>query len=235
MKKLFLSVLFFSIAAITFAQNVAKKSSVFVDLGASLPTGDFASKNVSDEKDGLATTGFFFDLGYQYQFSKNVGAIAMFNWKINGIDKNALNYSLPTGSGGSMSITTTTWRMAAVLGGLTQSFAITKDEKLAIEFRELAGVQFSSSPEVNLSYSIPGIGSSSSKQESSDATSFSYLLGMGFKYKLSETLGLRLMADYHTSNPKFTLVSYPADAPVEYLSEQKIGTFNVGVGLVIGL
>ncbi|TKC10015.1 hypothetical protein FA048_07345 [Pedobacter polaris] len=234
MKKLLLSVLLLSSSITTFAQNNFKKSSAFIELGPSIPTGDFASKVASDEKAGLATTGFYFDLGYQYQFSKNVGAIAMFNWRINGIDKQALNYSLPTGSGGSMSVTTTTWRMASILGGLNQSFPLIKNEKLSIEFRELAGVQFSSSPEINVSYNIPGVGSSSGKQESSNATSFSYLLGLGFKYKLSNSLGLRLNADYHSSNPKFTVITYPADAPVEHKSEQKISTINVGVGLVIG-
>jgi len=234
MKKFLFSILLIYASVTIFAQAPTKKSSIFLDLGPTFSTGDFASKNASDEKDGLATAGFFFDLGYQYQFSKNVGVIAMFNWKINGIDKEALNYSLPTGSGGSLSVTTTTWRMASVLGGLTQSFALTRNEKLAIEFRELAGVQFSSSPEINANYSIPGIGTGTSKQKSSDATSFSYLLGIGFKYWLTENFGLKLMADYHSSNPKFTVITYPADAPVEHQSEQKIGTLNVGLGLVIG-
>lgn len=234
MKNLTLSFLLLLLSSVSvFAQTSSKKSSIFIDLGASFPTGDFNAKNVADEKAGLATTGFFIDLGYQYQFSKSIGAIAMFGWKTNGIDKNSLNYSLPTGSGGSMSINAEAWQMANVLAGLTQSISLTKNEKFFLEFRELAGVQFSSSPEINFNYSIPGIGSGSNKQEKSNASSFIFLLGTGFKYMLSDKIGLKLSADYMSSNPKFMVITYPADAPVEHQSEQKISSLNIGAGLVL--
>ena len=234
MKKLISSLLFLVISLASFAQSSNKKSSVFVNLGASIPVGDFALKDMYDEKSGLATTGFYFDLGYQYQFEKNFGAIAMFNWKVNGIDKQALNYTLPTGSGGSSSVSATPWKMSSFLAGFTQDLPLTKNDKLSLVFRELAGVQFTSSPEINYSYSIPGVGASSSQQESSNSTAFSYLLGMGFKYKLSDKLALKLNGDYHSSTPKFMITTYPADAPVEQEVKQNVSTFNVGVGLVIG-
>ncbi|RZL48580.1 MAG: hypothetical protein EOP00_08950 [Pedobacter sp.] len=233
MKKLLLCFLLCSFAMVVSAQS--SKSSLFLNLGPSIPTGDFSSTNSADEKAGLATTGFYFDLGYEYQFAKNVGAFAMFNLRTNGIAKDALNYSLPTGSGGSMSITATSWNMSTILGGLSQSFPIVKDEKFSIGFREAVGVQFTSSPELNINYNIPGIGASNNKQESSDATSFSYLLGLNLKYQINKRFGLKLNADYQSSNPKFTVITYPADAPVENETAQKISSLNLGLGLTIRL
>lgn len=237
MKKRLLSALLLFCSVTTFAQSTAKKSSIFIGLGPSIPIGDFASKNSSDEKDGLATTGFYFDLGYQYQFSKNVGAIAIFKWKTHGIAKEALRYAVPDGSGGRLSINAGSWKTASVLGGVIQTFALSKSENFKIEFREAAGIQFTSTPELDVNYNIPGVGSSSGKQESQSAKSFAYLLGMAFKYQLSSTLGLRLYGDFNNSNANFkaftvnsggTTVTVPS-------SKQKTGTIDVGLGLTIGL
>lgn len=237
MKKLLFSILLFSFSATVVAQTKAKKSSLFIGLGPSFPIGDFSSKNSADDKAGLAATGFYFDLGYQYQVAKNVGVITMFKWKIHGISKDALRYSLPTGSGGSLSVNTTTWKAGSILAGLTQRIPFSKSEKLSLEFREVAGVQFTSSPELNVSYSIPGLGSSSSKQESQSGTSFAYLLGLGFKYQINNTLGLRLLGDYNDSNVNFKqfTVNSGGNTITVPSSKQKTGTIDVGLGLTIGL
>ncbi|MDR6781994.1 hypothetical protein ABIE26_001517 [Pedobacter africanus] len=237
MKKLLFSALLLFCSVTIFAQSAAKKSSLFIGLGPSFPIGDFGLKKASDEKAGLAATGFYVDLGYQYQFSKVVGAIVILKGKIHGIAKDALNYTLPDGSGGSMSINTGTWKMGSVLAGLTQTFALSKSENFAIEFREAAGVQFTSTPEVNANYSIPGIGSSSGSQESQSATSFAYLAGMAFKYQLNSNLGLKLYGDFNNSNVNFK--GYTATANGATItapsSKQKTGTIDVGLGLTIGL
>lgn len=236
MKTLLLSILLFSCSVTAFAQSTAKKSSVFIGLGPSIPVGDFSGQDASDYRDGLAVTGFYVDLGYQYQFSKNIGAVAIFKGKTLGIDKEALNYTVPYGSGGSISVNAGTWRMGSILAGLTQSFALSKSEIFAIEFREAAGVQFTSSPEVSINYNIPGIGVGSSKQESQSATSFAYLLGLGFKYQLNSNLGLKLYGDYNNSNANFkeSMVANDAGSTSVPSSKQKTGTIDVGLGLTIG-
>ncbi len=136
-----------------------------------------------------------------------------------------------------MSINSTTWKMGSVLAGLTQTFALSKSENFAIEFREAACVQFTSSPEVNVSYSIPGIGSSSGSQEPQSATSFAYLVGLAFKYQLNNNLGLKLYSDFNNSNVNFK--GYTANAYGTTIAvppnKQKTGTIDVGLGLTIGL
>lgn len=237
MKRLLFSALLLFCSVSIFAQSSVKKSSLYIGLGPSFPVGDFSLKKASDERSGLAATGFYVDLGYQYQLSKMVGVIAVLKGKIHGIAKDALNYSLPDGSGGSMSISTTSWKTGTVLGGLTQTFALSKNKNFAIEFREAAGVQFTSSPEVNVSYNIPGIGSSSGNQEPQSATSFAYMAGLAFKYKLNNNLGLKLYGDFNNSNVSFkgyTATAYGTTIAVPP-NKQKTGTVDVGLGLTIGL
>jgi hypothetical protein len=236
MKKLLLSILLLSSSLIIFAQSPVNKSTVFIGLGPSFPIGDFSAKDASDEKSGLAATGFYFDLGYQYQFTENFGAIGMYKWKTHGIAKGTLNYAVPTGSGGSASVHTTNWKMGAILAGVTQTFALSQNEKFSIAFREVAGVQFTSTPALNISYNIPGIGNSSSNQESQSATSFAYLLGIGFKYQLDQTLGLKVYADLNNANVEFKefTVNSGAATVTAPSSKQKTGTIDLGLGLTIG-
>jgi opacity protein-like surface antigen len=237
MKKLLLSAFLLSSTLGVFAQTTAKKSSLAIGLGPSFAVGDFSSKTASDESAGLAITGFFIDLGYQYQFSKNVGSITLFKGKIHAIDKNAFGYTVPTGSGGSVKFDATSWKIGSILSGLTQTFPLSSGGTFSVEFRELAGVQFTSSPELNINYNIPGLGSYSGTQESQSAKSFAYLVGLGFKYQISNGLGLKLFGDYNNSNVTFKQFTITSGATTTTLpeSKQNTGTINAGVGLVIEL
>jgi len=237
MKKILLSILLFSASCTAFSQSTPGKSAVFIGLGPSLPVGQFGLKDATNEDAGMAAVGFYLDFGYQYQFSKNVGAIAMFKGKIHGLSKDALNYALPTGSGGSISIESSTWKMGSVLLGLSQRLPLIKSNAFAIEFREAAGVQFTSSPRLNVRYNIPGIGSSNVTQESQSASSFAYLLGVSFSYQLDSHLALKLYGDYNNSNVKFKDITVTTEGNTTVIAapHQKTGTIDVGLGLTIGL
>lgn len=237
MKKLLIITLLLSASLTTFSQSNYTKSSVFIGLGPSIPIGDFGIKNANDEKAGLAAVGFQLDLGYQYKFSKYVGAIAMLKGRIHGLAKEALNYSLPTGSGGSLSVDATTWKTGAVLAGLTQYIPLIKNDLFTIEFREAAGLQITASPEVDAKFNIPGVESVNANQPSESATSFAYVLGLGFHYQLNSHLGLKIYGDFNNSNVKFEDISVliGSSTPVVRPNTQKTGTIDVGVGLTIGL
>ena len=237
MKKLLIITLLLSASLTTFSQSTYTKSSAFIGLGPSIPIGDFGSKSATDEKAGLAAVGFQLDLGYQYRFSKYVGAIAMLKGRINGLAKETLNYSLPTGSGGSLSVDATTWKTGAVLAGLTQYIPLTKSELFTLEFREAAGVQITASPEVDVQYNIAGSQTPNSRQPSESATSFAYVLGLGFQYQLNSHLGLKIYGDFNNSNVRFedVTINIGDSTPLVAPNKQKTGTIDLGVGLTIGL
>jgi hypothetical protein len=237
MKKLLIFTLLLSSALTTFSQSTYNKSSVFIGLGPSIPIGDFSSKSATDEKAGLAAVGFQLDLGYQYRFSKYLGAIAMFKGRIHGLGKEALNYSLPTGSGGSLSVDATTWKTGAILAGLTQYIPLSKNDLFTLEFREAAGVQITASPEVDVQYNIAGSQTPNGHQRSESATSFAYVLGLGFRYQFNSRLGLKIYGDFNNSNVRFEDVTiHTGDStPLVAPNKQKTGTVDVGLGLTIGL
>jgi opacity protein-like surface antigen len=237
MKKILLSILLFSASFSAFSQSTPGKSAVFIGLGPSLPVGQFGLKDATNEDAGMASVGFYLDLGYQYQFSKKVGAIAMFKGKIHGLSKDVLYNALPTVSGGSVSMEASTWKMGSILGGLSQRLPLVKSNAFAIEFREAAGVQFTSSPRMSFNFNLPEIGPFSAIQESQSASSFAYLLGVGFSYQINSHLGLKLYGDYNNSNVKFKDVTATIDGSTTIIASphQRTGTIDVGLGLAIGL
>jgi hypothetical protein len=213
------------------AQNVGK-STISISLGPSFPIGKFALKDMSDEESGLAKIGGFLDLSYGYQLSKYLGITAALKGSVHGIDFSS--YAVPSGVGASSQTTTTTWKTGAILVGLSQVFPLSEDGKFKFELRELAGIQSTKSPEVNVSINVPGIGNMNSKQESAKATSFAYALGAGFSYSVDRAIGLKLFADYGASNPKFDVSASSGTNTTQQESAQRINMVNLGVGLTIG-
>lgn len=213
------------------AQNTSK-SSFDIMLGASLPTGDFAKKDVFDDESGLAKIGTFVDLSYRYQATKVLGITATLKGSIYGVD--ASNFTLPSGTGASSQISTTNWNTGAILGGIYQLIPLSADEKWNLEFRELVGVQFSRSPEMIINVTIPNIGTMNSRQEPANATAFAFAVGTGLRYQLHRDLGFKLFADYNSSNSKFDVTVTSGGTTTQQPTSQKITTVNVGVGLTVG-
>jgi hypothetical protein len=161
----------------------------------------------------------------------------MFKGRIHGLAKEALNYSLPTGSGGSVSVDASIWKTGAVLAGLTQYIPLAKNNLFTLEFREAAGVQITGTPEVDARFNIPDLESVNVNQPSESAASFAYVLGLGFHYQLNSRLGLKIYGDFNNSNVKFedVTVLFGSSTPLVLPNKQKTGTVDVGVGLTIGL
>ncbi|WP_316803410.1 outer membrane beta-barrel protein [Pedobacter nototheniae] len=218
------------------AQTTNQKSFIGISVGPSFPVGDFANKSVSNENSGLATTGGFLNLNYGYRFSNNFGAIAILRGSIYGVDSQSLknNYSLPDGSGGSISFDAGTWKTGAVMVGLFQGISLGTNKDFVLEARGAIGVQRTSSPSLKIKGSITGFGTFEGEQKSVSATAFAYLVGLGLNYGLGNNLSLKLHGDYSGSNPKFqdiTASSYAAGTKIT--SKQNINTIDVGVGLAL--
>lgn len=235
MKKILLLSLISFVCFNANSQTVTQKSSIGITIGPSFPLGDFGSKDLGNSESGLAKVGGFLAIDYSYKFSKYFGAIVSAQGRMYSVDEKALAaYGVPDGTGASLSITTSAWKMGAIMAGVFQVVPLTKDEKLNLEIRALGGYQSTSSPKLDVKIAIPGMGSFQDSQESESSGSFAYLVGAGLKYSLSPAVALKLSGDYNGAQPKFSVTTYPADAPVTQQVRQSIGAFNVGVGLVIG-
>lgn len=230
--------LLFSLILITFlnvdAQTTTTKSSIGISLGPSLPIGDFGSKDLNNSESGLANVGGFLAIDYGYKFSKFFGATASLQGSIHGMNKEALaSYAVPQGTGAGLSIESGVWKMANVMVGFFQIVPLTKNEELNLEIRALSGYQLTSSPYLKVNISIPGMGSFNTAQESETSGALAYALGAALKYKLSDNIALKLKGDYVGAKPKFSVTTYPADAPVTQKVRQSVTTFNLGLGLAI--
>jgi hypothetical protein len=73
------------------AQDLEEKSPartlhyLSLQLGPSLPTGDFARKDINSDEAGFAKTGLALDLNYLYQFNENIGLTASAFFNINSL------------------------------------------------------------------------------------------------------------------------------------------------------
>ncbi len=210
-----------------------KKSFAGISIGASMPTGDFGSNDLSNDKAGLAKTGLSLNLSYGYHFSKNFGGILMAKGNFNAIDMDTFRqqFSVPTGSGASYSIGTGSYKSGAVLAGMFANVPITGDEKFSFEVRALAGYQNSTIPKINASMYIPSIGTLDLSQESFSSGSFAYVLGAGFKYKVGNNLDLKLNGDYNGANPSFEVID---GNNMKQSYKQPWNTVDVTLGLTIG-
>lgn len=235
MKKILLLSLISFVCFRANSQTVTQKSSIGITIGPSFPIGDFGNKDLANSQSGLAKVGGFLGIDYSYKFSKYFGAMVSAQGRIHGVDENALAaYGVPEGTGAGLSITTGVWKVGAIMAGVFQTVPLTKDEKLNLEIKALGGFQSTSSPKLDVSVSIPGMGSFQTTQESTSSNSFAYVVGAGLKYSLTDAVALKLTGDYNGTQAKFLVTTYPADAPVTQKVGQSIGVFNLGVGLVIG-
>ena len=214
------SVLFISLTT-SFAQN-SKKSSINILVGPSLPLGDFANKYIDNPNAGLAKTGVFLALEYDYQLSNDIYLTGRVGGDIRGID---FAFGAPTGS--SLSMSTTSWKNANLFAGFSYMPKISN--KLNFVVRAIGGYQYTSSPEVKIN--ILGYFSGSSTQESVDSSSFGMLLGLGLSYNITSDIGLKTIVDYGHANPKFE-VSHVSSGIVNRAStSQSIDLINIGIGI----
>jgi hypothetical protein len=217
---------------ISISLKAQKKMFSGISVGAAIPVGDFGSKDVSNEKAGLAQVGLSADINYGYRLSKNFGLLTIFRGRINGVDEQALrnSFQLPTGSGGNISIKTTNYTMGAILVGVYESIPLSKAEDFFFEIKGLAGLQGAKTPKTQISGFIPGIGNFDQTQDRVHSNSFAYQFGLAVQHKLSSKIGLRLGADYNASNPNFKIANATGGTQ-SY--KQPTNTIDIVLGIVL--
>lgn len=230
-KKLLVSICFCLFCMLGFSQTLVKKSSIYIQFGPSFPIGDFGKDDRNNYESGYAETGFLGDVNYTFKLTKNFGFLAdvrgrMYRQSLNDDSDNSLKYKYGK------------WKFLGATAGFLQCVVLSKNDKLNLEFRETAGLQFNQSPEINVV--VGGVFGSPQtyKTPSYSATSFSYVLGLGFNYRVTDKLKLRLFADYNGANVNFDQPFKVTNDP-EYMRKQslrqKVNSVDAGLGLGIDL
>lgn len=226
-----------------FSQDDERKGFVAINLGPSIPTGNFGSKNFDNIEAGFATSGAVFDITFGYRFRPNIGFTAVWRGQANAIDVDAYAAGLANylGSGYSagstyVSVETSAYTLGGILIGLYVSFPITK--KLSFEPRTLIGVSSATLPAMTSIAYYYGSKMTTIKQDQSVSSAFSYIIGAGSKYFVSPKVCLLFDLDFFAANANWQNVGLTSFGHVtstietmSYNHQQKFSTFNMCAGI----
>jgi hypothetical protein len=237
MKNSFLnSFLFIFAVAISTQGRAQEKGYIGISIGPSFPLGDFASTDWDKEDAGGATPGAVFDITFAYKLGGgNFGITAILRGQANPMDVQSMADEIALEEPGiSWTVESDGWGVGGLMFGGFGSFAVS--EKISFDPRVMIGFVNASSPEITITGSTP-IGSIWAKQSSTDASSFAYLLGAGFRFSLGERMALLTNLDYMASNPEFQNVDLTSSigAREEITWSQEISAINLGLGIALKL
>lgn len=204
------------------------KGYVGFSLGLSIPMGDLASEEMTNDKAGLAREGLLLEAVGAFRIGTNVGAMIAFRSVANPVNAQLIANSFASMTGGSVRVEADPWVASSMLLGPYFTFPVS--EKADLELKMLGGLGFASSPELRIEF-----GGSQVVQTSADGTAFTYVLGAGLRFALSPKLCLVSGLDYQAMDPKLSGAvasgggsSLPMDVytqPMSWLG------FSLGLGL----
>jgi hypothetical protein len=215
MKKNLLTALAIMICFATLAQEDNgnnKKSFLSLNLGASIPIGDFSSATLNNEEAGFALTGISLDMNYLYHFTKNVGLAASGFYNMNGLDISKLREAT-----GVRTLKMDHWQFIGLAAGPAFSFEMSP--KVTGDIRIMGGVATANSPDVttNGSTLVP----------EDWGTSGLFQAGLGCRVKIGANTYFSGGVDYRYLQPTFKV-----KVDTETISaEQNMSLLNICVGL----
>lgn len=230
MKKTTIAIMVLSTLIFVNKSEAQKKGFVSLSLGTANPLGDFGSKEVTNDKAGLANLGLVIDLTAGYIFHDNIGGIVMLRSQANPIDgqvfADALAKQLPSGITSTYSVKS--WAIGSFLIGPFGSFKLS--EKFDFQPKILVGATSISNPEINVNFS----NNSWVKQASTNASGFGYLIGAGVKYNMGERWCLSGNVDYTGASIDFKDVTTTTSAGTTQKSNITINFASINTTIGIG-
>jgi len=210
MKKIFL--LFGIIISTISNAQTPLDASLTMNYGFSKPMGVFASKNPNNTNAGFAENGLFFDLSLLIKFGKKMGFATTYISQNNWFDD--LNYSKY--SHDEINVTVDKWKINGIMLGGVYTTPISSI--LDFETKALFGFLDATIPAKYIEYDANP--SKWQKVSSSSSNSFSFLLNMGLKIKVSPRIHINILYSFLTSNPEFTIQTN------DYLKNETFRTYN---------
>jgi hypothetical protein len=224
---------FILIITLTGSASLAQdKGYIAVSVGPSIPTGDFASKDMGNESAGFANTGAIFDISFGYKIGKNFGVSALLRGQANNADAQAISDEMAKRltPGINNTVSAGSWGVGGLLVGGYASFPIIK--QLSFESRLMTGFVSATSPGMTINLSSQS-SSAWVKQSSSSGIGLAYLAGIGIKYDVASRVCLISNIDFLGSNLQFDDVELTNSlGAVEKNSyTQTFGAVNIGFGV----
>jgi len=235
MRKASLILCFVSITCMLSAQQIhfqqeeekLRRGYIGISLGASIPTGQFASTEYYADYSGYASTALSLQLiNFGYTFGTNIGIAGMWTGNTFKVNGDAMLHDLGAGS---ISIESDPWSFGALMAGLLISLPA---DKFNVDFRAMIGYAYTTAPEISISGFVDGSPYVlTQKSASSDAVAGDF--GIGLRFHLSKLICLNLLFDYIACKPAFTSMLYSGEAGIykAIQFEQPMNHFTITGGI----
>lgn len=218
-------------------EKAGKNIYIHFTVGAALPIGStYTSLDLSNDKAGYATPGFFVEGGVGFSGKHDFGLGAQIIYQSNPIDNSVKNDTLesmntPIGSGD--------WQNIYVMGGPVYKKWI--KEKILVDAGCFGGFVVSQSPVISMT------NPETKQREDKTATGFALGLSGGVGYLIAKNVTLKASLEYLAAWPTVSkqygatpywdpiLQTIVYTAPMEFKISKVVSALNIGVGLVIQL
>jgi len=240
MKKISFLISILIIAGSLYAQH----NYVGLSMGASVPFGTYSAEKSSNTT-GYALPSFTLSFEADYSFSPYLSLSAIANYGMNGISEEELKNDLiayfrelypavpsPLPPDAEVNFIINQWTYVNLMAGPTASLPVSS---FIFQLRALAGLSFIMPPERDLQvqYSNTTLRAHSQGQ----SLKFGYLLGAGIIYKGNSRTGIRIGADYFSTNSVVELEHRYDDSigPEDINSDEveiPVTAMNITMGIV---
>lgn len=239
--RLFTMIFIFSVSNL-FAQNPVNKGFFSVNIGPSIPTGNYASKVYNNNAAGYATIGFVRDYSFGYKIHPKLGLTAVFRSQANGYDANSYAQGLENylqakypNSAAKVTMVSNAYTFSGMLAGVYGIFPIS--EKMSFEPRFLMGLSIPTLPDNTLETYSDGSRITTTFQRSTADFALSYNIGLGTKYEVGKKFYFLMNLDFYAASANFQNVEFinygyvTREFEIEHFYHfQNFSTFNLNTG-----
>jgi len=218
----------------------SQDAEVFVTLGGgvSIPLGEYAATDFSDESSGFARVGGNFNIYFGYRFNEFLSIAGLLNGCVNRYDYVKVqewfteNYaeSLPNTA---WVVESKNWGLGGLLAGPVGSIPIVTN-KFFFDVRVLGGFLYAYSPAIYLTGVESGEPDKILNIEQGSEITWAIDAGAGFRYNRTRNQYFILLADYMYAKPTFSNIGI-SSSEFEYRRadtySQVISTVNISVGI----
>ena len=202
-KILFLSLFLINISFCQSKKHVNDMLFLDLNVGPSIPLGDFSSKDANSNTSGYAIVGVKAQLGLGINFYKSLGFYISAFTDFNGTNPDNLtakaNNLYP---GNNFSASSNSWNLYGGMVGLT--YGIDTHKGILIDLKFTGGYLSAKSPE----FSFTSSNGNFYKIDSKSASSYTYCLSVGSRYYIIKNeLAITLAVEYMGSKPEFNNVN----------------------------
>ncbi|MBM3418446.1 MAG: hypothetical protein FJY17_05930 [Bacteroidetes bacterium] len=225
------------------SQDDDRKGFTSINLGVSIPTGNYGSTDFNNSEAGYATTGLVIDYTFGHKISKNLGVSAILRSQANGVDvgvyaqglANYLGASNPSEST-SVRVKSSVYSLGGLLAGIYGTFPIAN--KLSFEPRAMVGFSAATLPSMTTEAFESGTKLTTFIQEQASTVAFSYIIGTGVKLNVSKRICVLLNLDFYAAKAKWENVQVIGIGHITGTTEiryfdynHNFGTVNISTGL----